>query len=78
MGESAVDCGALASMPGVSFTIGGKVFELKPEQVILSAWVINILFMTISFYKNVTCWLFQLLHTILYSYMHLLMILQVA
>ncbi|CAD5165531.1 unnamed protein product [Musa acuminata subsp. malaccensis] len=35
MGESAVDCGALASMPGVSFTIGGKVFELKPEQYIL-------------------------------------------
>ncbi|THU70655.1 hypothetical protein C4D60_Mb08t27260 [Musa balbisiana] len=35
MGESAVDCGALASMPGVSFTIGGKVFELQPEQYIL-------------------------------------------
>ncbi|KAK1298886.1 Aspartic proteinase oryzasin-1 [Acorus calamus] len=35
MGESAVNCNNLASMPPVSFTIGGKVFDLKPEQYIL-------------------------------------------
>ncbi|WOK95651.1 aspartic proteinase oryzasin-1-like [Canna indica] len=35
MGESSVDCGAVASMPTVSFTIGDKIFELKPEQYIL-------------------------------------------
>lgn len=33
MGESAVDCGSLSSMPSISFTIGGKVFDLAPEQV---------------------------------------------
>ncbi|XVF27918.1 hypothetical protein REPUB_Repub14bG0150900 [Reevesia pubescens] len=35
MGESAVDCGSLSSMTPVSFTIGGKVFELAPEEYIL-------------------------------------------
>ncbi|XAR53802.1 Phytepsin [Bertholletia excelsa] len=35
MGESAVDCGSLSSMPIVSFTIGGKVFDLTPEEYIL-------------------------------------------
>ncbi|KAK8607817.1 hypothetical protein V6N13_023267 [Hibiscus sabdariffa] len=35
MGESAVDCKSLASMPTVSFTIGDKVFELGPEEYIL-------------------------------------------
>ncbi|XP_057462718.1 aspartic proteinase A1-like isoform X2 [Actinidia eriantha] len=35
MGESAVDCGSLASMPTVSFTVGGKVFELSPDEYIL-------------------------------------------
>ncbi|GMH12041.1 hypothetical protein Nepgr_013882 [Nepenthes gracilis] len=35
MGESAVDCSSLSSMPGVSFTVGGKVFDLSPEQYIL-------------------------------------------
>ncbi|XP_078445697.1 aspartic proteinase oryzasin-1-like [Wolffia australiana] len=35
MGESAVDCASLGSMPSVSFTIGGKKFSLKPEQYIL-------------------------------------------
>ncbi|WCJ37538.1 Aspartic proteinase [Euphorbia peplus] len=34
-GESAVDCKSVSSMPSVSFTIGGKVFELTPEQYIL-------------------------------------------
>ncbi|KAJ9170056.1 hypothetical protein P3X46_018192 [Hevea brasiliensis] len=34
-GESAVDCGSLSSMPHVSFTIGGKVFGLTPEQYVL-------------------------------------------
>nr|XP_010924299.2 aspartic proteinase oryzasin-1 [Elaeis guineensis]XP_019706859.1 aspartic proteinase oryzasin-1 [Elaeis guineensis] len=35
MGESSVDCASLASMPSISFTIGGKSFELTPEQYIL-------------------------------------------
>ncbi|KAL5660313.1 hypothetical protein ACJX0J_027438, partial [Zea mays] len=35
MGESAVDCGSLVSMPDIVFTIGGKKFKLKPEQYIL-------------------------------------------
>ncbi|GLT83327.1 hypothetical protein SLE2022_016220 [Rubroshorea leprosula] len=35
MGESAVDCGSLSSMPTVSFTIGGKVFDLSPKEYIL-------------------------------------------
>lgn len=33
MGESSVDCNSLPSMPTVSFTIGGKIFDLTPEQV---------------------------------------------
>ncbi|TQD69308.1 hypothetical protein C1H46_045159 [Malus baccata] len=32
-GESVVQCDALSSLPSVSFTIGGKVFDLAPEQV---------------------------------------------
>lgn len=35
MGESSVDCSRLSSMPPVSFTIGGKEFELTPEEYIL-------------------------------------------
>ncbi|XP_022923994.1 aspartic proteinase isoform X2 [Cucurbita moschata] len=35
MGQSAVDCGQLSSMPTVSFTIGGKIFDLAPEEYIL-------------------------------------------
>ena len=35
MGESTVDCGSLSSMPTISFTIGGKAFELTPEEYIL-------------------------------------------
>ncbi|XP_078174283.1 cyprosin-like [Carex rostrata] len=35
MGESAVDCDSVSSMPNVSFTIGGKNFELTPEQYVL-------------------------------------------
>lgn len=35
MGESAVDCNSLSSMPKVSFTIGDRVFDLSPEQYIL-------------------------------------------
>ncbi|KAL9259090.1 Aspartic proteinase A1-like protein [Drosera capensis] len=35
MGESAVDCASLSSLPTVSFTIGGKVFDLPPEQYVL-------------------------------------------
>lgn len=34
MGESAVDCAVLSTMPSISFTIGGKQFDLKPEQVL--------------------------------------------
>ncbi|XP_028066581.1 aspartic proteinase A1-like [Camellia sinensis] len=33
MGESAVDCASISSMPTVSFTIGSKVFDLPPEVV---------------------------------------------
>ncbi|KVH88984.1 hypothetical protein Ccrd_024220 [Cynara cardunculus var. scolymus] len=32
MGESAVDCSSLSSMPNIAFTIGGKTFNLSPEQ----------------------------------------------
>lgn len=35
MGESAVDCSTVSSMPSVSFTIGGKTFNLKAEEYIL-------------------------------------------
>ncbi|KAF3339970.1 aspartic proteinase oryzasin-1-like protein [Carex littledalei] len=35
MGESAVDCSSVSSMPSVSFTIGGKTFSLKAEEYIL-------------------------------------------
>ncbi|THG15443.1 hypothetical protein TEA_028427 [Camellia sinensis var. sinensis] len=35
MGESAVDCASISSMPTVSFTIGSKVFDLPPEVYIL-------------------------------------------
>ncbi|KAF6168264.1 hypothetical protein GIB67_011649 [Kingdonia uniflora] len=35
MGESAVDCDGLSSMPNVSFTIGDRVFDLKPHEYIL-------------------------------------------
>ncbi|KAG4961104.1 hypothetical protein JHK87_037737 [Glycine soja] len=31
-GESVVECSTLSEMPNVSFTIGGKVLELSPEQ----------------------------------------------
>ncbi|KAF5741427.1 Aspartic protease isoform 2 [Tripterygium wilfordii] len=34
-GESAVECSNLSSMPNVSFTIGGKVFDLAPEEYVL-------------------------------------------
>lgn len=33
MGESAVDCSRLSTMPSVSFTIAGKTFDLGPEEV---------------------------------------------
>ena len=33
MGESAVDCGNISSLPVVTFTIGGRTFELIPEEV---------------------------------------------
>ncbi|KAF1890797.1 hypothetical protein Lal_00043094 [Lupinus albus] len=35
MGQSSVDCGKLSSMPNVSFTIGGKTFDLAPQEYIL-------------------------------------------
>ncbi|KAL9320816.1 hypothetical protein ACSQ67_012655 [Phaseolus vulgaris] len=35
MGQSSVDCGKLSSMPIVSFTVGGKVFDLSPKEYIL-------------------------------------------
>jgi phytepsin len=33
MGESAVDCGDISSLPVISFTIGRKTFDLAPEEV---------------------------------------------
>jgi len=36
-GQSAVDCGSVLSMPRIAFTIGGKEFELAPEEV----WQLN-------------------------------------
>ncbi|KAL6542920.1 AP4A phosphorylase [Orobanche hederae] len=35
VGESSVDCDSISSMPNVSFTIGGKVFDLSPKEYIL-------------------------------------------
>ncbi|CAI9304016.1 unnamed protein product [Lactuca saligna] len=35
MGESAVECSSLSSMPNIAFTIGDKIFELSPEQYVL-------------------------------------------
>jgi phytepsin len=32
-GESAVDCGDISSLPVISFTIGGRTFDLTPEEV---------------------------------------------
>ncbi|GER44921.1 aspartic protease family protein [Striga asiatica] len=32
MGESGVDCGSISSLPTVSLTIGGKIFDLSPEE----------------------------------------------
>ncbi|KAI3753371.1 hypothetical protein L2E82_25423 [Cichorium intybus] len=34
-GESTVNCNKLSSMPNIAFTIGGKTFNLSPEQYIL-------------------------------------------
>ncbi|EPS68187.1 aspartic protease, partial [Genlisea aurea] len=36
-GESTIDCNSLSKMPNVSFTIGGKVFSLAPEQYVLKS-----------------------------------------
>ncbi|KAJ0795739.1 putative phytepsin [Helianthus annuus] len=33
MGESTADCHSLSNMPNIAFTIGGKTFELTPEQL---------------------------------------------
>ncbi|XP_057544908.1 aspartic proteinase-like [Amaranthus tricolor] len=35
MGQSSVDCAHISKMPPVSFTIAGKLFELRPEEYIL-------------------------------------------
>ncbi|XP_074276074.1 aspartic proteinase A1-like [Silene latifolia] len=35
MGQSAVDCNSLSSLPPISFTIAGKTFVLEPEHYIL-------------------------------------------
>lgn len=35
MGESSVGCGDISSLPIVSFTIGGRTFDLRPEEYIL-------------------------------------------
>lgn len=33
MGESSVDCENISSLPVISFTIGGRTFDLAPEEV---------------------------------------------
>ena len=33
LGQSIVDCGSIASMPIISFTIGGKTFDLSSKEV---------------------------------------------
>jgi len=33
MGESSVDCEDISSLPVISFTIGGRTFDLAPEEV---------------------------------------------
>ncbi|XP_047319746.1 aspartic proteinase A1-like [Impatiens glandulifera] len=35
MGESVVDCNSLSKLPNITFTIGGKAFDLTPEQYVL-------------------------------------------
>ncbi|XP_047327417.1 aspartic proteinase A1-like isoform X2 [Impatiens glandulifera] len=35
MGESVVDCNTLSTLPTITFTIGGKSFDLTPEQYII-------------------------------------------
>lgn len=35
MGESTVDCRSLPTMPKISITIGGKLFDLSPEQYVV-------------------------------------------
>ncbi|KAF5760506.1 putative phytepsin [Helianthus annuus] len=35
LGQSSVDCAKITSLPTISFTIGGKEFELSPDQYIL-------------------------------------------
>ncbi|KAL5578779.1 hypothetical protein UlMin_011221 [Ulmus minor] len=35
LGESAVECDKVSTMPTISFTIGGKIFHLSPEEYIL-------------------------------------------
>lgn len=34
MGESAVDCSSISSLPSIAFTIAGRTFDLSPEEVI--------------------------------------------
>ena len=50
MGESAVDCSALASMPKISFIIGSKTFELSPEQVVDHMYLSRLLTLFFSGY----------------------------
>ncbi|XP_057525227.1 aspartic proteinase A1-like isoform X2 [Amaranthus tricolor] len=35
MGESAVDCSSISSLPSIAFTIAGRTFDLSPEEYIL-------------------------------------------
>ena len=35
MGESAVDCNKIHKLPNIAFTIGGKQFELTPDQYVM-------------------------------------------
>lgn len=43
MGESAIDCNRISSMPDITFTIKDTAFVLTPEQVSLHAFLVRVL-----------------------------------
>ncbi|CAK9179316.1 unnamed protein product [Ilex paraguariensis] len=69
-GESAVDCSNLSSMPSVSFTIGGKVFNLPPKQTFW--YMANILLKgeLISTYRFGIIYILQILGDVFMGYYH--------
>lgn len=45
MGESVIDCTSVANMPNITITIGGRLFDLTPDQVKLYS---NLPYLTIQ------------------------------